>query len=240
MSAAAAAMSRSGRLTRRLNITPPASARPNTTSPPARKRPRSRSTNCCVGCQSASSSSRPPCGLSAAGVEREDAADVLVVADTADLRQHAEGRRARPRRPAGPYRRAPGSRRLLAAISVPGDQDDLALRQSRQFLGQAVGEPVAGRQRAQHLVGEPRRDRHREEQLVAATDDARRRMSRAARHRAAAQAAPAAACRHRPSRVGQPRALGVGDDDEVRVELTTIAVGHRVDGGAVLRPAARR
>ena len=82
------------------------------------------------------------------GLERENAADILVLADAAHIRQHAEGSR-------GDLRDQPGRvgvRGVLqAACRDPGarDQHDLALRQARQFFRQAVGEPVTRRQRAQ-------------------------------------------------------------------------------------------
>ena len=171
--------------------------------------------------------------------EREDAADILVVADAADLREHAEvGRRHLRDQP----RRIPVRRVLQAAGRDlgPGNQDDLALRQSRQFLGQGVGEPVTDRQRAEHLVGKASRNRHGEKQLAAASDDggagcpAARGIEQPPERRRRRRA------RIRPARVGQPVAVGVGDDDEVRVELDDDSrrPSRRRLGGP--RPAARR
>ena len=152
-----------GWLTRRLKTSPPASARPNTTRPPARNAIAQR-----VDELTASAASRPaaPGGpaLSAArsGEQRERCRRRMRSAPIAsELGQHAERAVAARSDERSVVAVGSRSRQARRRNPAPGQQHHLAVRQPRQFLGQVVGQLVADRQRAEHLVGKARRHGHR-------------------------------------------------------------------------------
>ena len=106
----------------------------------------------------------------AIGGEGERAADIAVGADAGELGQH-------PHRGA---RRAPGERQGVAVASLaqarrrnpgPGQQQDLALGEPRQLLGEGIGQLVAHGQRAQHLVGKTSGSRDHQVQGPAAIEE---------------------------------------------------------------------